>query len=187
MRRTLTAVVVVALPALLLGPDLPARGNSDWNNVKRLKRGASVEIWLWSGENLRGKIDEVSDTGLQLAMIDRNNPQLSLQYQFDRGSIWRIATVRQLNLPDSKRWMVTGAVAGGGIGLVGGGIADGTHGTNYHWLAGGLGGAVVDFFVSCVVLAAAGGVEAAKGSRRTIIVYEDTSSDADSHPHMVSP
>ena len=51
--------------------------------------------------------------------------------------------------------------------MIGGAIADGTHGTNYHWLEGGLGGAPAGFFVSCVALAVADGVEATKGSRRT--------------------
>jgi hypothetical protein len=74
--------------------------------------------------------------------------------------------VRQLNLSDSKRWMVTGAVAGGRIGLVGGGIADVTHGTNYHWLAGVLGGALAGFFVSCVALAAVSGVDLARARQR---------------------
>jgi hypothetical protein len=171
MRRTFTALVVVPLLILLVGPDLPARNNSDWNNVKKLKRGTSVEILLWSGENLRGKIDDVSDAGIQLDMIDRNNLQLSLQYQFDRTSIRRISTGRQLNLPDSKRWMVTGAVAWGGIGLVGGGVADVTNGTNYHWLAGGLGGALAGFFVSCVALAAVSGVEVARDRHRERVVY----------------
>jgi hypothetical protein len=57
--------------------------------VKKLKRGASVEILLWSGENLREKIDDVSDAGLQLDMIDRNNPQLSTGVD-PRGSNSRI-------------------------------------------------------------------------------------------------
>jgi hypothetical protein len=155
MRRTLTVLIVIPLLVVLFVTDLPARNNTDWNNVKRLKRGAPVEILLWSGENLRGKIDEVSDAGVQLAMIDRSNPQLGIQHQFERTSIRRIVTVRQLNLPDSKRWIVTGTVAGGGIGLVGGAI-------------GGL-------LISCVALAAVGGVDMARAKQREKVVYEDTS------------
>jgi len=171
MRRALTVLIVIPLLVVLFVTDLPARNNTDWNNVKRLKRGASVEILLWSGENLRGKIEEVSDAGVQLAMIDRSNPQLGIQYQFERTSIRRIVTVSQLNLPDSKRWIVTGTVAGGGIGLVGGAIADVTHGANYHWLAGGFGGAIAGLLVSCVALAAVGGVDMARTKRREKVVY----------------
>jgi hypothetical protein len=174
MRRTLTVLIVIRLLVLLFGTDLPARNNTDWSNVKKLKRGASVEILLWSGENLRGKIDEVRDAGVQLAMIDRSNPQLGLQYQFERTSIRRIATVRQLNLPDSRRWIVTGTLAGGGIGFVGGAIADVTHGTNYHWLTGSFGGAIAGLLVSCVALAAVGGVDMARARQREKVVYEDT-------------
>jgi hypothetical protein len=171
MRRTLTVLIVIPLLMVLFVTDLPARNNTDWNNVKRLKRGAPVEILLWSGENLREKIDEVSDAGVQLAMIDRSNPHLGIQYQFERTSIRRIVTVRQLNLPDSKRWIVTGTVAGGGIGLVGGAIADVTHGTNYHWLTGDFGGAIGGLLISCVALAAVGGVDVARAKQREKVVY----------------
>jgi hypothetical protein len=172
MRRTLTVLIVIPLLVVLFVPDLPARNNTDWNNVKRLKRGASVEILLWSGENLRGKIDEVSDAGVQLTMmIDRGNPQLGIQYQFERTTIRRIVTVRQLDLPDPKRWIVTGTVAGGGIGFVGGAIADVTHGTNYHWLTGGFGGAIAGLLVSCVAVAAVGGVDMARARQREKVVY----------------
>jgi hypothetical protein len=172
MRRTLTVLIVIPLLVVLFVPDLPARNNTDWNNVKRLKRGASVEILLWSGENLRGKIDEVSDAGVQLTMmIDPGNPQLGIQYQFERTTIRRIVTVRQLDLPDPKRWIVTGTVAGGGIGFVGGAIADVTHGTNYHWLTGGFGGAIAGLLVSCVAVAAVGGVDMARARQREKVVY----------------
>jgi hypothetical protein len=171
MRRTLRTLIVIPLLVVLFVTDLPARNNTDWDNVKRLKRGASVEILLWSGENLRGKIDEVSDAGVQLAMIDRSNPQLGIQYQIERTSIRRVRTVRQLNLPDSKRWIVIGTVAGGGVGLVGGAISDVTHETNYHWLKGGFGGAMAGLLVSCVALAVVGGVDMARATQREKVVY----------------
>ena len=81
--------------------------------------------------------------------------------------------------------MITAAVGGGLFGLAEGTIADGLHGTNYHWLAGGLGGAVAGFMVSCVALGAVGGVEAAKGGRRTTVVYDEASTNLNS-PQAVS-
>lgn len=169
MRRLLATLIVVLL---FFVPDLSAAQNaSDWAKVRKLKRGTAVEISLWTGESLRGKIQDVSDDALNLDILDRGNSQISLQHEFRRPSIHTIATTRHLDLPDSKRWMLTGAVAGAGVGLVAGGIEDATHGTNYRWAAGGFGGAILGFFVSCVAVAATGGVEVARDHRRGKVVY----------------
>src|SRR5271163_2888532 len=170
MRQWIVALMILPILAVL-APELPARTNTDWDNVKRLKQGSSVEVLLRDGTYLRGNFDGANDAGLEIAMADRNDPQISITREVQRSSIRRIVQVRIRQLPDSKRWMITGALAGGGAGLIGGAIADGTHGTNYRWLAGGLGGAMAGFFVSFVALAAVGGVEAAKGSRHENVVY----------------
>src|SRR5271156_6223567 len=167
MRRTLIVLIVT----LLFVSELPARSSNDWENVKKLKRGTAVAILLWSGENLRGRIDNVTDTRLNLDVMDHGNPQIGLEHELDRASIHRILTIRHLSLPDTNRWMLTGAAAGGGIGLAAGGIADITHGTNYKWLAGGFGGALFGFLVSCGALAAVGGVEAAHDRHHEKVVY----------------
>ena len=169
MRQALAVLIAI----LLLVPKLAAQNNNDWARVKKLKRGTSVEILLWSGGIVRGKIDGVTDASLNLDMIDRGNSQIGLQHELDRAGIHEITTVRHVSLPDSHRWIVTGAVAGAGIGLAGGAIADIRHGGNYHWLEGGFGGAIAGLVISCVAVAAAGGVELAKGSRGTRIVYDD--------------
>src|ERR1700730_9410752 len=109
MRRRLAAMLIV----LLLVPELPARNNRGWENVKKLKRGTSVEILLWSGENLSGAIDGVSDAGIQLAMDDASAAQVGWLRDFDRARIRRVVRVREHNLPDSRRWMAIGAVTGG--------------------------------------------------------------------------
>jgi hypothetical protein len=168
MRRILATLIVVLL---FFVPDLAARNTSDWANVRKLKRGAPVQIWLWGGENLRGKIDDISDDALNLDILDRGNPQISLQHTIRRASIHTVATTRHLDQPDSNRWMLTGAAAGAGLGLVAGGIADATHGTNYRWAAGGFVGAVLGFLFSCAALAATGGVEVARDHHRGKVVY----------------
>jgi hypothetical protein len=160
MRRTLATMVVL----LLFMPDLPARNTNDWANVKQLKHGMFVEILLWTGENLRGRLDEVTDDNLNLDILDRNNPQIGLQHELRRASIHRITGVRYLIFPDQNRWMITGAAAGGAI-------VDVTHGTNYHWLAGALGGALAGLFVSRVALGAVGVVDAGRSIHRAKIVY----------------
>jgi hypothetical protein len=59
MRRMLVAMLI----SLLLIPTLPARSKREWENVKKLKAGAAVEVSLWTGENLSGEVEGVSDTG----------------------------------------------------------------------------------------------------------------------------
>jgi hypothetical protein len=77
-------------------------------------------------------------------------------------------------------------VAGAGVGLVAGGVADLTHGTNYRWAAGGFGGAIFGFFVSVAALAATGGVEVARDHRRGKVVYSaDAQPQKDDAPSLV--
>ena len=105
MRRLLATMVALLL---FFVPDLSAaRNTNDWANVRKLKRGTAVEISLWSGENLRGTIDDVTDDALNLDILDRGNPQISLQHAIRRASIHTIATTRHLDLPNSNRWMLT--------------------------------------------------------------------------------
>jgi hypothetical protein len=177
MRHTLTALLIV----LLLAPELPARSNRDWKNVKELKAATSVEILLWSGENVSGEIDGVNDAGLRLLARDRRNPQASSIRTVDRASIQRILRFRQPYLPDSRRWMVTGAVAGGAVGVTVGAISDIRHGGNYHWFEGALGGAGMGFLVSCAALAAVGVFDVARMPGRRKVVYQDLG------PHPSSP
>ena len=174
MRRTIAALMIV----LLLAPELPARSSRDWENVKKLKPGATVEILLWNGQNLSGEIDAVTDTGLQLAPPDRH--QAGLLHEVGRTTIRRIVRLREPYLPDGRRWMVTGAVAGGAIGLTAGAVADVRHGGNYHWFEGAFGGAGLGFLVSCAGLAAVGAVDVGRLARRRKVVYEDKSNRA---PH----
>jgi hypothetical protein len=174
MRRTLAALLI----ALSLAPGLPARNNDDWENVKKLKHGTDVEISLWSGENLNGKIEDVNNTGLQLTAADRSGPGIGWLRDVDRASIRTVVRFRRPYLPDGKRWMVTGAVGGGLIGVTAGAVSDAEHGNNGRWLLGGLGGAGLGFLASCAALAAVGVVDTAKMVHRRDLVYEGTRNHA---------
>jgi hypothetical protein len=167
MRRTFTALLIV----LLLAPELPARGKGDWDNVKKLKSGTTIEIFLWSGESLHGEIDAVTDTGLQLAPPYRH--QGGSLHEVDRKTIRSIVRFREPNLPDGPRWMITGAVAGGTVGVAAGAIGDIRHGGNYHWIEGAFGGATLGFLVSCAALAAVGAFDVGRLAQRRKVVYED--------------
>jgi hypothetical protein len=170
MRRTLAALLM----ALLLAPELPARSNGDWDNVKKLKRGAYIEISLWSGENLSGRIEDVNNTGLQVATAERSGggPGAGWLRDVDRASIRTVVRFRRPYVPDGKRWMATGAVGGGLIGVTAGAVADAEHGNHARWLLGGLGGAGLGLLVSCAALAAVGAFDTAQEMHRRDIVYE---------------
>lgn len=169
MRRTLTAVLIV----LLFARELPARGNHNWENVKKLKPGTNVRVLLWSGQELSGAVDAMSAVGLRLATVGSNGPGVGWLRDIDRASIRRIVRIRKPNLPDPKRWMIRSAVAGGAIGLTAGAVSDVKHGDNYHWFGGALGGAELGFFASCAALTAVGAVDLAQAVRGEKVVYED--------------
>jgi hypothetical protein len=169
MRRTLAAVLVI----LLFVPTLPARSDHDWQNAEKLKRGTTVEVLLSSGENIRGEVEGVSDTGMQIAAVGGNvDLRVGWLRDVDRASVRRIVRIRQTKFPDARRWMIIGAVAGGAIGVTTRAVGDIEHGNNGRWILGGLGGAGLGFLVSCAALAAVGTVEAAQVPRHRQIVYE---------------
>lgn len=175
LRRTITAVLVV----FMFVPTLPARGNNDWKNAENLKRGTTVEVLLSSGENIRGEVEGVNDTGIQIATVGgKIDPRVGWLRDVDRASIRRIVRIRQSRFPDSKRWMITGAVAGAAIGVTTGAVGDIEHGNNGRWLLGGLGGAGLGFFFSCAALAAVATVEVARLPNHRHVVYEAASVQA---------
>ena len=149
MRRTLT--ILFAL--LFIAPGLSARSKSDWANVEKLKPGTLVQVLLWNGEKLRGRLDGADDAGLWLTKMDRRNIRGGPRANVDRASVRKVVRFRQPSLPDVGKWMFAGTLAGGVIGVVSGAIYDGIHHSNeLHWLTGGLGGAGAGFFASCLVL-----------------------------------
>jgi hypothetical protein len=175
MRRTFAALLIV----LLVVPELPARSNGNWKTVRKLKPGTSVEVLLRSGENISGEVEGVSDTGMQIATVGGNvDPRVGWLRDVYRASIRRIVRIRRTSLPDSKRWMITGAVAGAAVGVTTGAVQDAEHGNNGRWILGGLGGAGLGFLVSCGALAAVVTVQVARLPHHRDVVYEDESANA---------
>jgi hypothetical protein len=171
MRRKLTALLIF----LLLVPDLSARSNRDWESVKRLKPGTPLQILLWSGEHMRGRLVSVSDAGLRLATADRVDSQSTWAQTFDRANIRRILRASELpNLPEPHQWMAIGALAGGAIGATAGAIQDSNQHTHGGWILGGLGGVLGGLLIGCM---AAGLVGIGKATpaliNHTKNVYED--------------
>jgi hypothetical protein len=166
MRTILAALLIVLLSA----PDLPARGNGDWENVKKLKPGTTVEVFLWSGDRLRGEIDSVSDAKLQIATMDRSAAQTNWRRDLDRTGVRKIVRFHYAQPLDPRKWMIGGAVAGGAVGLGTGVATDINQHQKYHWFEGALAGALLGFCAGLVALAVADG---ARLGRRRQVVYED--------------
>jgi hypothetical protein len=167
-------MLVAMLISLLLVPTLPARSKRDWENVKKLKPGAAVEVSLWTGESLSGEVEGVSDSGMQIAAVGGNvDPHVGWLRDFDRGNIRSVARMREHSLPDSKRWMIAGTLAGGAIGVTQGAVRDAEHGNNGRWIVGGFAEAVLGFGVSCAALGVVAVVDITRGIHRREIVYED--------------
>lgn len=83
-RRKPCELVITLLIVLLVAPESPARDTGDWKNVKKLKSGTVVEIFLFSGENLHGEVDAVSDTGLDFTATDNRGHHAGALREVDR-------------------------------------------------------------------------------------------------------
>lgn len=172
MRRTLTTLLI----ALLLVPDLSARTNHRWENMKRVTPGTPLQILLWNGEKLSGELNEVSEAGIRIYTADHTADQTTWQRDVDRKDIRRIAVIRHQSLPDSSHWMRVGALTGAAVGATVGGIQDAKQGSNGRWIAGGFVGALLGFFASLAVLATVSAVHTAQLPRNGKVVYEDKTS-----------
>lgn len=147
-----------------------AKSKHDWERVEKLKSGTPVLISLWSGRLITGSLDAV---GPDTVRIDTADPEVGVGslIDFDRADIRKLERVRRSNSPDPHHWMAMGALIGAGVGFTAGGIYDVAHHENYHWLAGGLGGAALGYFGSAAVLVGVGTVDLFH--HRDKVVYED--------------
>lgn len=174
-RRTLAALLVV----LLFSPQLPARTNHDWSNVEKLNSGTEIQVLLWSGVKLKGRVYDITDAGFHLAWYPPPQPGESWLRQIDRTTIRKIVCDHELNLPDPGKWLTVGAVAGGVIGATAGGIHDIRHGENNNWFLGGLGGVGMGFFATVPVLLVVG---VHRGIHHNKVVYEDKRTPPTNNP-----
>lgn len=169
MRRVIAVVVCL----LLLAPEVSARNLGDWKNVTRLKRGTSVLVSLWNGDQLEGRLESVSDAGLSVGSPESTRSNLKWSQVVERGSVRSIVRWRgHGDLPDPGKVMIIGTTAGLATGAIVGGIQDATGRNQARGLTYGLAGAALGFFGSCFVLAGVAGVSLARGPRRTEVVYE---------------
>lgn len=170
MRRILAAL----LATLVFTAQMAARPAHDWGNVEKLKRGTPILVLLWTGENLSGRIEAVDGTGLRLTPFEWMNGGIGSVRAVERANIERISTIHQHLLPNPRRWMIIGTVAGGAIGATAGAISDANNRySEARWFTGGLAGAGLGFFGSCVALAGVGAFDVGSDILRPRrVVYE---------------
>ena len=116
MHRLIAVLIMLPILAPELSSALAARSSTDWDKVKRLKRGSSIEVLLNDGRYLRGSFLGASDAGLEISIVDSRDPQFSFTHDLDRANIRRLVEVRSRRLPDAKRWMITAAAREGYLG-----------------------------------------------------------------------
>lgn len=167
--RRIPAILVTTFAVLMLTSGLHARDKHNWENVGKLKPGSSVLVVLWKGDTLSGRLVDVSSSGLRLSSSYPPPPGTSPTFRIERNTIKTIVLLRNRRLPNPGRWMLTGALVGGGVGVTAGAIRDATDRNNGRWLTGGLAGAGVGFLGSCAVLT---GVGVAALLRHNKVVYE---------------
>jgi hypothetical protein len=167
--------IAVVLAILLIAPPLTARNNSDWNNVRKLKHGTKILVSLWNGDQLDGRVESVSDTGLSIGSPEGTRANAQWSQAVERGTVRRIVRLRggHGDLPDPGKVMLIGAAIGGAAGAIGGGIKDVNHGNQLNSLTYGFGGAVFGFLGAVVVLTGIATVALVRGPRRTEVVYEN--------------
>jgi hypothetical protein len=172
VRRTIALLLAV----LILAPETPARDNTDWSNVKRLKPGTRVLLTLWNDDQIEGRLEAASDTGLIVSAPEGTRPSNQWTRAVDRGTVRRVVRWRgRGDLPDPGKVMLIGAGAGVAAGAITGGIQDATGRNQARGLGYGLAGGAIGFLASVVVLAAIGGAALAKGPARSEVIYEDAS------------
>jgi len=171
MRRALMLLLI----ALTSAPNVPAKNIRNWENAKKLKPGTPVQVILWTGEQISGELDAVTDTDLRLYTSDRTAPQSQWQRSLNRPDIHRIVRYRQASdLPNLHKWLAIGAGTGAVVGIGVGAARDAKAGNSGRFLIGGLAGAALGFAASCLVLAVATTAHMASHQGYAKLVYEDT-------------
>lgn len=152
-------VLAATLALLLLCPGISAHNVHNWANVSKLKRGTPVWIVLHSGGNVTGRINSVTDSAVEIMIRDRDPYEPPRIDTIDRTAVHSVMRMRGPRyVPDARRWMIVGAVAGGTAGIVSGAISDANSRNQGQWLvrgfAGSLAGASLGLVSAVVVLLA---------------------------------
>lgn len=167
-------LLAMLLAVLLVSPDLAARDIHDWNNVRKLKHGTTVVVDLTNGDEYWGRIESVQENSLTLAVPDHTVAQASWVHTLDRAAIRQVVRSRgPVYLPDPRRWMIVGAVAGGAAGVTTGAIEDTQKRNQGRWLLGGVFGSMLGAMGGLVTAGCIAVVQLPRGmAQRDKVVYE---------------
>ncbi len=121
----------------------------DWTKVEKLKAGTSLQVELWSGPTVVGRLESATDSAVRLKLWDGTPME-----PITRGGIRRIIQLRRSHLKDPHKLLVTGAVIGGIAGATSVAVLDrndcqGCKG--FRIVAGGAGGALFGFLGAAVI------------------------------------
>lgn len=150
------AILIVGLLLLAFSPQVLAR-NHDWTKVEKLKPGASLQVDLWSGPSVVGKLESATGSAIRLKLWDGTPME-----EISRANVRRVIRLRRSHLEDPRKLLTTGAVIGGIAGATAVAITDrndcqGCKG--FRIVAGGAGGALFGFLGAAVVGAGMGTVD----------------------------
>lgn len=142
------AIMVLCITLLGFSAQVFAR-NHDWSEVEKLKPGTSLQVELWSGPTVVGKLESATDSAVRLKLWDGTPME-----PITRGGIRRIIQLRRSHLRDPHKLLVTGAVIGGIAGATSVAVLDrndcqGCKG--FRIVAGGAGGALFGFLGAAVI------------------------------------
>ena len=154
---------------------------SDWSKVEKLKPGTSLQVDLWSGPAVVGKLVSATDANVRLKLWD-GTPMEAIS----RSDVRRVVQLRRSHLKDPHKLLATGAVIGGVAGATAVAITDrndcqGCKG--FRIVAGGMGGAVFGFLGAAMVGAGLGTADLLHHSK-VIYVAERPPAKA---PRLISP
>jgi hypothetical protein len=137
--------LIVALTLLLLAPALAASTRHTWDDAKSLPPGTRVIVQLWNNENLRGRVESVSDTGLIVKTISRQIALDGRTRAIDRDLVRKIYRIhKQPHYPDARKCILTIMLIGAGAGALDQGVKYGNAaGVVFGGAVGGLGGILV--------------------------------------------
>lgn len=128
--------------------------NHDWTKVEKLKLGTSLQVELWSGLAVAGKLESATDSGIRLKLWDGTPME-----EISRDTVRLVIRLRRSHLGDPHKLLATGAVIAGIAGATAVAISDrndcqGCKGLRV--VAGGAAGAWFGFLAAAMVGAGIG-------------------------------
>jgi hypothetical protein len=149
---TITAVLLFTQSPAASAQDAP--GQSDWATVQAITKGKKLAIEMKNGERIEGKLNNTSDTGLELIRknktVSANRTEIRRIYRLSGGSRLKAALI--------------GAGVGAGVGAgASAGFLGATGGSDSagHYMVG--------ITLAVAGIGAAIGAVAGSGSKRTLI------------------